>query len=334
MLEQQQQLVGELRRTNDKQFKQLKGQVSRQQKISSKQFDQLAVQVSDLDDVIRSKQGLVNRVERVRRQVEDLARRELLADYPYTDRDQRLWSRRASIYSQNGEDGLVLDLIRAIGNPHRKTIEMCCGDNGGNSGVLVFELGWSGLLVDGNEERLQRLEDLHERDPDRVKLRRAWITCDNVNDLIHEADMSGPVDLLSIDVDGIDYWLWECIDACVPDIVIAEYNASFGPERCLTVPYDPDFARPPEFRLYYGASLSALEQLGKEKGYRLIGVESRGVNAFFVRDELLRDDFPAVRAKDCYRTLDKHVLYQKKHGYTDFLAELESRNLPVVDVEP
>ena len=79
MLEQQQQLVGELRRTNDKQFKQLKGQVSRQQKISSKQFDQLAVQVSDLDDVIRSKQGLVNRVERVRRQVEDLARRELLA---------------------------------------------------------------------------------------------------------------------------------------------------------------------------------------------------------------------------------------------------------------
>ncbi len=334
LLEEQRTKFAELQRQTEKNSKTLEGKISLQQKKIEKEVRRVARVLEGLDSRISSKQGLINRVERCRIQLDNLSRRELLSDYPYADSEHRFWNQRASLHSQNGEDGLVLELIRAIGNPHRKTIEMCCGDNGGNSGALIFELGWSGLLVDGDQERLDRLRDKHSHDPDRVKLEQAWITCENVNDLIRNGGVSGPVDLLSVDVDGVDYWLWQAIDACTPDIVIAEYNASFGPERSVTVPYAPDFARPTDFRLYYGASLTALERLGRTKGYRLIGVEPRGVNAFFLRDELLADEYPAKPASDAFRTLDKHVLYQKKKGYSDFFAELESRGLPIEDVSP
>jgi hypothetical protein len=106
-----------------------------------------------------------------------------------------------------------------------------------------------------------------------------------VNDVLGELGTGEEIDLLSIDIDGNDYWVWETLDVVRPRVVAIEFNPSFGIDKAITVPYDPDFDRfgrhPSGF--YHGASLPALAKLGKRKGYMLVHAESGAVDAFFVR---------------------------------------------------
>lgn len=105
---------------------------------------------------------------------------------------------------------------------------------------------------------------------------------------IEQSGIFGEIDLLSIDIDGNDYWVWKAMTAIRPRVVVIEYNSSFGPDRSVTVAYDPSFRRYEKHPsgLYYGASLQALNKLAAQKGYFLAGCDSAGVNAFFVRDDL------------------------------------------------
>lgn len=134
------------------------------------------------------------------------------------------------------------------------------------------------------------------------------LTAENINETISGAGAHGEIDLLSIDVDGNDYWLWETLDVIEPRVVVIEYNASFGP-RSISVPYDPGFVR---FRKhpsgwYHGASLAALAKLGRRKGYDLVGADSRGVNALFVRADARRGCLRAVRAEEAYYPQKKRL---------------------------
>lgn len=116
----------------------------------------------------------------------------------------------------------------------------------------------------------------------------AFIDRDNINSLLKEAGMTGQIGLLSVDIDGNDYWVWQAIEEVRPAIVVAEYNAVLGDIYALTVPYRADFQRTKAHcsNLYFGASLPALVHLGKQKGYTFVGTTSTGCNAFFVRDNL------------------------------------------------
>lgn len=124
----------------------------------------------------------------------------------------------------------------------------------------------------------------------------AFLTVENLADTITGAGVPAGLDLLSIDVDGVDYWLWESLTCVSPRVVVIEYNASFGPHRSITVPYESGFDRvekhPSTF--YHGASLSALAKLGAKKGYSLVGCDSNGVNAFFVRNDLIKSPLAAL----------------------------------------
>lgn len=282
--------------------------------------------------VLAKKGGLASKMFSMSSRIDDLTRHEILKNCSISDPLRKLLVARASIYSQNGEDGIILTLIREIGNPTHRFVEIGCGENGGNSGALAFELGWSGLMLDGNPERIERLCANFQFDRKKVIVRQEWITRDNIENLISKNNMGGEIDLLSIDIDGVDYWVWKEIDICSPRIVITEYNSSFGPDKSVTVPYDAEFKRKPEFRVYFGASLAALSKLGKEKNYRLIGVEPRGVNAIFLRNDVLKEIYPAVEPSDCFKMLDKHVLYKAKLGYKDFYEELKRLRLPIVEV--
>ena len=115
------------------------------------------------------------------------------------------------------------------------------------------------------------------------------------------AGFTGDIGLISIDVDGIDYWIWDAIDVVSPRIVVIEFNSVFGCDHPVTVPYDPAFdcTVAHSSRLYFGASLPALVALGKRKGYRFVGCESHGANAFFVRDDVGRK-LPRRTARDGY----------------------------------
>ena len=115
----------------------------------------------------------------------------------------------------------------------------------------------------------------------------AFITCENVNQLFLENGFSGEIGLLSIDIDGNDYWVWETIRSVNPVIVTVEYNSVFGAERALTIPYDPTFYRTRAHysNLFWGASLKALCLLAEKKGYAFVGCNSAGNNAHFVRKD-------------------------------------------------
>ena len=148
---------------------------------------------------------------------------------------------------------------------------------------------WSGLVMDGSEEKVQFIQ----KDPiywrHSLTARHAFITRENIDGLLGENSITGDIGLLSIGIDGSGYWVWEAIDVVTPRIVVVEYNSLFGPDRALTVPGDPVFVRAQKHHsnLYYGASISALAHLAERKGYALVGSNLTGNNAFFVRRDVL-----------------------------------------------
>lgn len=199
-----------------------------------------------------------------------------------------------SIYSQNGEDGALLAIFKVIGSPYRTFIEISPG-NGieCNCANLAINFHWSGLMIDSDERNMATARAFYEAmlrtSAKNVTLQAATVSAENINELILMGGFSGEVDLLSIDVDGNDFWLWQAVKVVSPRVVVCEFNRSLG-DSALTIPYDPHFRRGTNGpKQYYGASLRALCHLGQKLGYSLVGRERSGVNAFFVRKDLLKE---------------------------------------------
>lgn len=212
------------------------------------------------------------------------------------------------VTSQNGEDGILLYLFSELGTESRYAVEFGCGDGSEfNSRNLLCQWGWGGLLLEGDPakaERARRQLGSRRRTAGPTEVVKALLTRENVDSILAKESAVSEPDLLSIDVDGIDYWLWRSIVSLRPRVVVIEYNAAFGPDRSITVPYDPSFDAHAHHSsgTYHGASLRALSRLGKEKGYALVGCESQGVNAFFVRRDLAAG-LPTPTVREAYRPL-------------------------------
>ena len=210
-------------------------------------------------------------------------------------------------YSQNGEDGLLLYIFSLIGSTNKRCIEICAG-NGieCNTANLIVNHGWHGLLVDGDKANVKQGRAFYANCRDTFswppKFVQAWITTDSVNRLIQDNWFAGEIDLLSLDLDGNDYWIWEAINCIEPRAVILEYQNAWGPEESVTQCYDPDFESKPGSRgLPSGASLPAFVKLGRSKGYRLVGCQRYGFNAVFLKDGVGNDLFPEIPAQACFR---------------------------------
>jgi hypothetical protein len=247
-----------------------------------KQIDTLTKYVARLDAVAQT-----GRLRKIEYNVDALIRKAFLDGQ--LPEPQATLARRFRGLSEHEEDGITVALFHRVGAATHRFIEIGAGVNGGNCGFLAKELGWTGLMVDIDPGRVARLQ---RRFAPAVAVAEARVTRENVNELITSHGLAGDIDLLSIDIDGIDYWVWEQLTACRARVVIVEYNPFLGADRAVTVPYDPAFNRHrfdvPRFA-YYGASLPALVKLGARKGYRLVLVEPRGVNAFFVREDIAAD---------------------------------------------
>jgi hypothetical protein len=244
------------------------------------------------------------------------------ASLPYPE---RLTAQRFRLTSQNQEDGLTLALLHEAGPTTRRFIEIGSGLSGGNGGFLAHEWGWSGLMVDGHSDHMQQVG---RRFPTTTAV-AAWITRENVNDLITEHGFAGEVDLFSLDLDGNDYWIWEAVTVSSPRVLILEYNSMFGPDRAVTIPYDAKFDRHRHHSMYYGASLAALTRLNARKGYRLVAVEPAGVNAFFLRHDVATH-IPACDPSRAYRLLEKYdVLMQKGEDVFRYATE---QGVPLVEI--
>lgn len=206
------------------------------------------------------------------------------------------------VSSQNGEDGILLYIFSKIGVTNRITIEFGVGDGSQcNSLNLIVNFGFRGLFIEANSEDVGRGKKLLEQNGvTDHKFQNSFVTTENINELFESNGISGEIDLLNIDIDGNDYWIWECIEKVNPRVVVLEYNSSFGPKASLTVPYKADFNRwnfdPSGW--YHGASLTALTKLGEKKGYDLVACDSFGVNAFFVRKDI--NIFSATSPEESY----------------------------------
>jgi hypothetical protein len=197
-------------------------------------------------------------------------------------------------YSQNGEDGVIAELLRRCGTGTRWFVEFGIGTGAeGNCVYLADVLGWEGLFIEADDEAFTRLETKYAANS-HVRTVHAAVTPENVEELFASAGVPSEPDVLSIDVDGPDYWIWQSLDAFSPRIAVIEYNAALRPERRLVKPRD-SAAEPWDGTDYFGASLGALGALGETKGLRLVHTDRTGVNAFFVR-EGLTPDLPAPDA--------------------------------------
>ena len=246
--------------------------------------------------------------------------------YPYN-----LTARRFSLSSQNEEDGIIHAIFDTVGDGSRRFVEIGAGTNGGNSGFLASECGWSGMMLEANEDRLSKLKMHFE--PLGITCLGNWVARENINDFIRDSGCEGEIDLLSIDIDGNDYWIWEAVTACSPRLVIIEYNSLFGPDRAVVVPYDPEFDRhrfveaAEGGHYYFGASLHALSRLAEQKGYRLVVTEPRGVNAFFLRNDV-GQEIPACDPSSTYRMLVKYG--RRGHDLFEYISE---HDLPLIDLD-
>jgi hypothetical protein len=209
-------------------------------------------------------------------------------------------------FSQNGEDGILLFLFALLGAGGRRALEICAGEGREcNTANLIINHGWEGLLFDGNPENIRRGQKFYAGHPDTFslppRLVQSWITRENINQLVRENGFTGEIDLLSLDIDGNDYWIWEALDVVNPRVVVAETQCIWGNDRAVTVPYDPQFRAGfvNNFGVYAGASLPAFIRLAARKGYRFVGVQRLGYNAFFVRNDLGRDMLPAADPASC-----------------------------------
>jgi hypothetical protein len=215
------------------------------------------------------------------------------------------------VFSQTDEDGILLYIFSIVGTHDKTCVEICAGSGiECNCANLIINHGWHGLLVDGNAKLIRKGREFYGKHRSTFiyppRLVHAWITRSGVDGLIRQNGFEGEIDLLSLDLDGVDYWIWQAIESVKPRVVVLEYQDIIGPERALTVPYSDDFDASkypmtdgtPNF---CGASLPAFVKLAHRKGYRLVGCNRYGYNAFFVRRGLGEAELPEIAIADCFR---------------------------------
>jgi hypothetical protein len=210
-------------------------------------------------------------------------------------------------FSQNDEDGILLYIFSLIGFTNRKGVEICAGDGiECNLANLIINHGWIALLVDGKPENTERAKQFYSNHPNTLywppKIKNSWVTKDNVNDIIVSEGFNGEIDLLSLDLDGVDYYVWKAVDVIKPRVVVLEINHLWGAESSVSVPYSDAFVA--DFSQYgsdyAGASLQAFVKLGKDKGYRLVGTNSIATNAFFVRSDINCEWLAEIDPSSCF----------------------------------
>jgi hypothetical protein len=201
-------------------------------------------------------------------------------------------------FSQSDEDGILLYLFTAFGAPNRTFIELGAADGiRSNCANLAINHGWTGLFVDGDLSCIEHGRDFYSRHRSTRSYPPTFvqqhIDRDNVNEIVRDGGFDGDVDLLSIDIDGNDYWVWESLDCISPRVVVIETHTQFG-MKSIVVPYDKDHVYPGKHHQYHGASAPALAKLAKKKGYRLVGANYYGVNTIYVRNDVGVDLIPEV----------------------------------------
>jgi hypothetical protein len=218
--------------------------------------------------------------------------RDILSDEQYDD-PRRLERHGRKYFSQNDEDGIIAEIFRRIGATNRMFLEFGVSDGLENNTLLLTYDGWRGVWLDGSKEKVafinQKFQPLLASNSLRVS--QQWITAETIDEVIRSFQLPTDLDLLSIDIDGNDYYVFEKIECIRPRVVVIEYNSKLPPPVLAVMEYRPDFCWENDQTDYFGCSLESLTRMAEKKGYQLVGCNITGCNAFFVRKDLCGELF-------------------------------------------
>jgi hypothetical protein len=213
------------------------------------------------------------------------------------DRLSSLQDAEFKVFSQWGEDGIIEWLISHLHGIPQSFIEFGVENyTEANTRFLLMNRHWRGLIMDGSKRNMEAVRARNDFWKYDLTALDAFVTRDNINSLIADAGFGGEVGLLSVDIDGNDYWVWEAISAANPWIVIVEYNAVLGDLKPLTISYEAGFSRMAAHHsgLYWGASAAAFDFLAARKGYVRAGGNRAGNNLFYLRKDLMAGIEPLI----------------------------------------
>ncbi|KAA6302018.1 MAG: hypothetical protein EZS26_001834 [Candidatus Ordinivivax streblomastigis] len=227
------------------------------------------------------------------------------------------------VYSQNDEDGIIEEIFNRIGHTNKKFVEIGVQNGLESNGHFLLHKGWQGLWIDGDKKMVAELRSLFKGPIEKEQLvaLNSFIALDNINQVVGvDGNYNGEIDLLSIDIDGNDYWIWNEIKCIDPRVVVIEYNAKFPPTHEWVMEYDAKHIW--QLDDEHGASLKSLELLGEKLGYQLVGTNVRGVNAFFVKKELCKDLFPQpATAENLYNPARWNLQYISGHPSKKYIGK-------------
>lgn len=245
----------------------------------------------------------------------------------------------SKVYSQFGEDGIIQYLINNIEIKNKTFVEFGVQRyTEANTRFLLINNNWSGLVIDGCDDNINYIKNDIIYWKYNLKAVASFVTVANINCLLKENGIAGEIGLLSVDIDGNDYWVWQAMEVISPAVVVVEYNHRFGFEKAVTIPYRPDFVRTKAHSsgIYYGSSLKALCLLGDRKGYDFVGCNDGGNNAFFIRKELRPEFIRALTPEEGFVAGQFREARDETGGLTFLSIEDEQKllaSLPLEKVE-
>ncbi|PSF39051.1 hypothetical protein C7H19_03085 [Aphanothece hegewaldii CCALA 016] len=255
--------------------------------------------------------------------IEDYLKNHLINNPKYSE-PKKLNKYEFKAYSQGGEDGIINEIFRRIGTTNQYFVEFGVGVGLENNSALLLTLGWRGLWIEGSEKYCKNIKEKFKYiiKNNQLTLINNFVDADNIESLFKKANVPEELDLLSIDIDGNDYWIWKAINQYRPRVVIIEYNAAYPPQVSWTIEYNPNHRW--DYSNYMGASLLALEKLGIYKGYKLVGCSFTGVNAFFVRDDLVNEHFLEPYTAENHYEPARYFLCEQTAGHPRSFGKFET----------
>lgn len=251
--------------------------------------------------------------------VEDYFQKNVLENPKYSD-PKRLNMYEYNVFSQSGEDGIISEIFKRIGTTNKFFVEFGVSNGLENCSAALLYSGWNGRWIEGSDSFYKQIQKNFEFyiGNKQLEVKNAFITAESIESLFGDLSVPKDFDLLSIDIDGNDFWVWKAIKKYNPRVVIIEGNPFYGPSISWTMKYNPEHVW--DRTTYFGASVKALEILGREKGYTLVGCSIMGNDTFFVRNDLVKDLFAApFTSENHYESFKVHL--QKKYKYKKSVGE-------------
>ena len=212
------------------------------------------------------------------------------------------------VLSQNKEDGLLEWIFDCIGWTNRKGVEICCGDGiQCNLSYFVRDHKLNGLFFDKNEKLIKKGQQYWSSKSNKPKYVQGYVFKKEIGETIKKHNMGGQIDVFSLDMDGVDYWILKDLlkdtKAINPRVIVVEFQDIIGPNKALTVPYQKVFSGWNKWAKggpnWSGASLLAFSKLLNK--YNLVGVENKGFNAFFIRKDVhkkVKKELPTIKPSE------------------------------------